>query len=148
MIINSYYKEQILKGPNKNDPLFLKTIELEKELDETLKKIGFDKNDYQLYLTPTLMPNDGSFNAIFDLTFPKDNNFGYTMDYKEDVISLPNKKAIETIIKDCIQGAKEILDDIQSELKIAYKYPERMNKNKKLEKTIIKAIDNFQKFKE
>lgn len=42
MIINTYYRNQILTNKDKQNPLFLKTIELEKEMDETLKKLGFN----------------------------------------------------------------------------------------------------------
>lgn len=146
MIINTYYRDQILTDKNKQNPLFLKTIELEKEMDKTLKKIGFSENDYKLYISPTIIPNTDTFNAIFGLEITMEDNFGYNADYKKDVILLPNEEVIEIIIKEFVNATRKNLNFFQDKLKIADKYPE-MNKYKSIEKAMIKTLNNFKKFR-
>lgn len=145
MIINTYYRDQILIDKDKQNPLFHKTIELEKEMDKTLKKLGFKENDYKLYMSPTLLPNSQTFNAIFDLEITMEDNFGYSADYKEDIISLPNEEIIEMIIKEFVETTKKNLDYFQNLLKNADKNPE-MNKYKNIETAMIKTLKKFKKY--
>lgn len=145
MIINTYYRDQILTDKDKQNPLFLKTIELEKEMDETLKNLGFNENDYKLYMSPTLLPNSQNFNAIFDLQITMEDNFGYSADYKEDIISLPNEEIIEMIIKEFVETTKKNLNYFQNLLKNADKNPE-MDKYKNIETAMVKTLKKFKKY--
>ena len=145
MIINTYYRDQILTDKDKQNPLFRKTIELEKEMDETLKNLGFKENDYKLYMSPTLLPNSQTFNAIFDLQITMEDNFGYSADYKEDIISLPNEEIIEMIIKEFVETTKKNLDYFQNLLKNADKNPE-MDKYKNIETAMVKTLKKFKKY--
>lgn len=135
MIVNTYYRDQILTDEDKQDPLFHKTIELEKEMDETLKNLGFDEKDYKLYISPTILPNSRIFNAIFSLEMTMKDNFGYSADYKEDVISLPNKEIIEMIIKEFVDATKKNLN-----------YFQEMNREKDIQTAMIRTLDNFKKY--
>ena len=145
MIINTYYRDQILTNKDKQNPLFHKTIELEKKMDETLKKLGFKENEYKFYISPTLLPNSQTFNAIFDLEITMEDNFGYNADYKEDIISLPNKEIIEMIIKEFVETTKKNLDYFQNLLKNADENSE-MNKYKNIETAMIKTLKKFKKY--
>ena len=145
MIINTYYRDQILTNKDKQNPLIHKTIELEKKMDETLKKLGFKENEYKFYISPTLLPNSQTFNAIFDLEITMEDNFGYSADYKEDIISLPNKEIIEMIIKEFVETTKKNLDYFQNLLKNADENSE-MNKYKNIETAMIKTLKKFKKY--